>query len=291
MGGFDIGEVATQLDAGAFDEAPAADNTAQGQPQSSFDPNMVVQYKASGKDLSEPLSTVIQRAQRGYDYAQLVSQHKQREAEMQTQQQRIAEMESQWKPYHEYASQNPEWANFVRSQWESRYNFQGSQQAPVETAQPQSQFNLPPQIAQEISELRQFVNEQKQQQVLAQKASEDAALSQEIDSIRKQYPDVDFSHTNPETGESLESQILRHAQENRIFNFSAAFKDFYFDKLMERNVMKAKEDTAKTLTQQHKNGFLASSDKPLLATNTGNVNFKNTSYHQLMDLAAAEFGI
>jgi hypothetical protein len=299
MENFDINEVASQLDAGTFDQAPTPtpEGGQPGQPGqgSSFDPNMLVTYKASGKDLSEPLSTVIQRAQRGYDYAQLVQQHKQRESELQTQQQRISEMESQWKPYHEYASQNPEWANYLKQNWESRFNWQGQQQATPqnEFAQGQQQQqgtnNLPPEVAQKIAKMEQFIAQQEQQQQLAERAAQDNALAQEIESIRKTYPDIDFSHTNPETGESLESQILRHAQENRIYNYQAAFKDFYFDKLMERNVMQAKESAAKQMTQQHKTGFLASSDKPLLTHDQPGVNTK-LSYHSLMDIAAKELG-
>jgi hypothetical protein len=276
--------------------APAPSQNA-GQPTASsgYDPNQLVTYKASGKDLSEPLSTVIQRAQRGYDYAQLVQQHKQREAELQAQQQRIAEMESQWKPYHEFASQNPEWANHVRDLWDKRYSATAPMQTPdqgmMQQGAQQSNFNLPPEIAQKISKMEEFISMQEQNAQAAQRASEDAALASEIQSIRSVYPDIDFSHTNPETGESLEAQILRHAQENRIYNFKAAFKDFYFDKLQERAVMKAKEDATKTMTAQHKQGFLATSSQPLLQNNGNPTNLKTTSYHQLMDLAAKEFGL
>ena len=297
MENFDINAVASELDAGAFNAAPEPTQQGgqPGQPGQGFDPNLPVTYKASGKDLTEPLSTVIQRAQRGYDYAQLVQQHKQRESELQAQQQRISDMENQWKPYHEYASQNPEWANYLKQNWESRFNWQNQQQAAPQnefgTGQQQQQGNnLPPEVAQKIAKMEQFIAQQEQQQQLAERAAQDNALAQEIESIRKTYPDIDFSHTNPETGESLEAQVLRHAQENRIYNYQAAFKDFYFDKLMERNVMQAKESAAKQMTQQHKTGFLASSDRPLLTQDQSGNNLKGLSYHSLMDLAAKELG-
>jgi hypothetical protein len=262
--------------------------------QGSFDPNLPITYKASGKDLTEPLSAVIQRAQRGYDYAQLVAQHKQQvdqqQAEYQARQQQIQEMESQWKPYHEYASQNPEWANYVRQQWENRFNSQ-QQAAPEQRDQQQANNpNLPPEVQRELSEMRQFMSEMKQQQANARQAEQDAALAQEIQNIQKQYSDVDFSHTDPETGETLERRVLRHAQENRIFNFGAAFKDFYFDKLMERNVTRAKEEVAKTMQQKTKSGFLAQSPTPLMQNGQA-PNVRGMSYHQLMDLAATELGI
>lgn len=290
----------SSLDTGGSDNipAPGVDNpglpTDQNQPnQSSFDPNLPITYKASGKDLTEPLSAVIQRAQRGYDYAQLVSTHKQQveqqQAEFEARQRQIHEMESQWKPYHEFASQNPEWANHVRQAWENRFNSQ-QQAAPTEQQQSSINPNLPPEVQRELAEVRQFISEMKQQREEARQAEQDMALAQEIQGIQKAYPDIDFSHTDPETGESLEARVLRHAQERRIYNFSAAFKDFYFDKLMERNVTRAKEEVAKTMQQKAKSGFLAQSPTPLMQQGQA-PNVRGMSYHQLMDIAATELGI
>ena len=110
MDDFNIAEIGAQLDAGTFDGPIPTPNAGELTPQTlqqnatSYDPNLVVNYKASGKDLAEPLSTVIQRAQRGYDYAQLVAQQKQRETELQAQQQRVSDIENKWKPYHDFSA-------------------------------------------------------------------------------------------------------------------------------------------------------------------------------------------
>lgn len=286
----DYNAMAQELESGSF-EAPAPAEQA-GQPgQSAFDPNMVIQYKASGRDLSEPLSTVIQRAQRGYDYAQLVEQHKQREAELQAQHQQAQEMAQRWQPYHEYAEKNPEWADHVRQQWEQRLSYQQPSNPMQQQTMDSPQFNLPPEVSEKIARMEQFIQQQEMQAQMAQRASEDQALAQEIEQIRKSYPDIDFAHTDPETGESLEARVLRHAQDNRIFNFEAAFKHYYFDKLLDRQVLKAKEDATKALTQAQKSGFLASGDKPMLTQNPFNQQQnKHMSYHQAMDVAARELG-
>lgn len=262
-----------------------------GQPaQSSFDPNMVIQYKASGKDLSEPMSTVIKRAQQGYNYAQLVAGHKQRESELESRIQQANDKEQRWQPYHEYAEKNPEWADHVRQQWENRLSYQKPSN-PMQQPTESSQYNLPPEVSQKISRMEQFIEQQEIQAQMAQRASEDHALATEIEQIRKSYPDIDFSHTDPETGESLEARVLRHAQDNRIFNFEAAFKHYYFDKLLDRQVLKAKEDATKALTQAQKSGFLASGDKPMLTQNPFiSQQNKHMSYHQAMDVAARELG-
>jgi hypothetical protein len=310
--GYDIPENLdlASLETGSdYSPAPGTDGlpegTQQGQQQQNsltYDPNLPISYKASGKDLTEPLSEVIKRAQRGYDYAQLVNQHKQQVQETQAQweqrQRQIQEMESQWKPYHEFAQQNPDWANHVRSQWENRFNsLQQSapqNQSGFDQQQQQQQgqvpSNLPPEVQRELSEMRQFMSDVRQQQAAAQQAAQDAALADEINGIRKSYPDIDFTHTDPETGESLEVRVLRHAQENRIHNFEAAFKHYYFDKLMERNVMRAREDVAKTMQKNQKNGFLAQSNVPLMNQNN-QPDLRRLSYHQLMDVAATELGI
>jgi hypothetical protein len=132
--------------------------------------------------------------------------------------------------------------------------------------------------------------EQKQREALRIQAEQDAALANEINEVRKAYSDVDFSHTDPDTGESLEDRVLRHAQEKRIYNFGAAFKDYYFDKLMERNVLKAKETVAKTIQNNNKQGFLASGPESMLTRNTP-PNVRGMSYHQLADLAISELGL
>lgn len=297
---FDIPNDIPELNTGSDNQpAPSQDSLPfdQGQqkPSMGYDPNLEITYRASGKELREPLETVIKRAQRGYDYAQLVERQKaedvQRQAEWEAKQRELAQIEQQWKPYHEYASQNPEWAEYVRQQWESRFN------TPVqadpysdETQQSQQSFNLPPQVQRELAEMRQFIAQQKQNEALRVQAEQDQALANEIQSVRKQYTDIDFDYTDPETGESLESKILRHAQEKRIYNFSAAFKDFYFDKLMERNVLQAKENVAKQMQQQNKQGFLASGTESML-TRSNPPNMKRMGYHQLADLAISEMGL
>jgi len=288
MENFDVNAIAQELESGAFDQpAPGGQ---PGQPATQgFDPKQVITYKASGKDLSEPLETVIQRAQRGYDYAQLVSQHKQREAELEARIQQANDLAQKWEPYHKYAEANPDWANHVRDSWENRFTGQPAsmQQTPTDS----NQFNLPPEVSQKLARMEQFIEQQEYQAKIAQQSAEDHALAQEIDAIRKNYPDIDFSHTDPETGESLEARVLRHAQDNRIYNFEASFKHFYFDKLLDRQVLKAKEDATKTLTQAHKSGFIASSDSPMLKNNIFSQQQKPMSYHQAMELAAREMGL
>lgn len=272
-----------------------------------FDPNMMITYKASGKDRTETLDTILKRASKGFDYAQLVNQHKQQVDQWQSQfnerQRQLQEMEQRWKPYDEYAAQNPGWGEYVRDQWQSRFNWQNpgqnagqmqqSEFDPNQNSQASNNMHLPPEVRQELAEMRQFRQSMERERQLARQAQEDQNLHNEIQNVRNQYSDIDFDNTDPETGESLEAQVLRHAQQNRIHNFAAAFKDLYFDKLLDRHVMKAKENVAKQMQQQTKQGFIAKSDNSMLSPNRSPQNnvSRARSWNEFADAVIADMGI
>ncbi len=292
---FNIDQVASEIDSGSFgggDPAPAGQAPIQ---QSSFDPNLVIPYKANGKDLQEPLSTVIQRASMGYNYAQLVQQHKAEQAALDAQKAQLQEQAQKWQQYDEFANSNPQWAEYVRSQWESRFNFGGqNQNQGMDTfgsQQAQQQAGIPPEVSNKLREMESFIGQYRQEQQARMQAEQDAELASEISTIQNQYPDIDLKATDPMTGESVEQQVLRHAQTFGISNFRAAFRDFMFDKLQARGQTQAKETVARQMQQQHKNGILGQSNSPMLQTDAGNVNVRNQSYHSLMDMAAKELGL
>ncbi len=93
------------------------------------------------------------------------------------------------------------------------------------------------------------------------------------------------------TGESVEIQILRHAQQNGINSFRAAFRDMMFDRLVAQQSTAAKEQALKHVQNQAKNGFLAQSNTPMLQNDMKSFNLKNESYHSLMDHAIREMGL
>jgi hypothetical protein len=293
---FNIDQIASEIDNGTFDGGDQGQQQQVGQTpinQSSFDPNLVIPYKANGKEVQEPLSTVIQRASMGYNYAQLMQQHKQREAEIEAQRQQIAQQAQKWQQYDEYATSNPEWAEYVRQSWENRFNSQTNvNQGSSFDTQSQQTAGLPPEVAKELGEMRSFISQYKSEQQARMQADQDAELDTEIKSIQSEYPDIDLKSTDPMTGESVEQQILKHAQTHGISNFRAAFRDMMFEKLLARGQTQAKEVVAKTMQQQVKNGILGQSNSPMLqGQQQSNLNMKGHSYHSLMDIAAKEFGL
>lgn len=295
---FDIDQAVNDINSGAFETAPTESSPTPTNVinQQQFDPNLNIPYKANGREITEPLSTVIQRASMGYNYAQLMQQHKQREAELEAQRAQVLEQQKKWQDYDNYASQNPEWADFVRSQWENRFGQQQQnnafQQSNAFQNDQQSTANLPPQVASELAELRSFMNQYKQERQNQILAEQDAALNQEIETVSKEFPDIDLRATDPMTGESLEQQILRHAHTNGISTFRAAFRDMMFDKLLARGQTQAKEVVAKQIQQQVKNGFIGQSSHSMASQNSqSGVNLSKHSYHSLMDIAASELGL
>lgn len=290
MTDFDISSIAESIDNGTFD----ASSSDQGQ-QSVPTPQQVQEfsYQARGKEIKEPIDIILKRASMGYDYAQLMQQHKQRDSELAQREQRVQESEGRWKPYDDYANQNPQWADLVKSQWEGRFNQQqnwqsGQQQQGQEGMQPQSQ--LPPEFAQKMDQIDTFINQIKAEKQAAALAESDLALNSAIEATQKMFPEFDLRATDPITGESLEMQVLQHAQLNGINSFQAAFKDKFFDQILERRSMKAKEDTAKNFTSNVKKGFLGQSTEPMLKSSFGNQAVKARGYHELMDIAAKDLG-
>lgn len=264
----EINEAVTEMNAGGLNANEGSEGLPPQQsapaPQDlGYDPNLTIKYRASGKDLQEPLSAVIQRASRGYDYHNLVTQLRSREEQLSAKEKALQEIEGRWKPYDEYAQQNPEWADYVRNSWETRFNWQN--QGQQSQRDPQQQYgSLPPELVKEIQELRGFAQKYREDQDRARRAEEDSLLDQHISATKQQYPDIDFSVTDPESGMSLEMRVLQHAAQNGINNFGASFRDFYHEQLINRAVMKAREDVAKGVQQNHRQGFLARSENPLV---------------------------
>jgi hypothetical protein len=297
---FDIDQAVNDINTGAFageqpqlDGQPTAEAPQINQP--SFDPNLNIPYKANGREITEPLSTVIQRASMGYNYAQLMQQYKQQQAELEAQKQQIAQQSEKWRQYDEYANQNPEWANHVRGEWEKRFASSQSQQSSSfdqfgSQSSQQQQSQLPPEISRELAEMRSFVNQYKEEQHQRMVAEQDAALAQEIQGVQSEHPTIDLSATDPSTGESLESQILQHAQANGISSFRAAFRDLMFDRILAEKQTAAKESVAKQMQQQVKQGFLGQSDSPM-SQSQPQLNLSRHSYHSLVDMAIKDLGL
>lgn len=283
MTDFDISALAGEIDAGTFgtDSGIPAPATTP-----SIDMTQEYSYQARGKEVKEPLETILKRASMGYDYAQLVQQHKQRESEMLTREQVLKESEGKWKSYDEYANQNPQWADFVKTSWESRFNQQNAGQP---TGSQADTNGMHPELVQKLGKIDQFMDQIQAKEKATAQAEADLALNSEVESVQKQFPDMDLKKTDAATGESMEMAVLKHAQLYGINSFEAAFKHLYFDQLVSRAALKAKEDASKTMQSNVKKGFLGTSSESMVKPSNPAA-IKGRSYHEMMDQAAKEFG-
>jgi hypothetical protein len=240
-------------------------------------------YTANGREVNEDIDTILKRASQGYNYAQNIQQLKaDRETFDKTISEReaqIREAESRWSQYDQYANENPEWADHVRSQYENRYNFNG-QQPGSQIDQNQTDPNLSPQLRQEISELRQFRDEFKSYQANQKQQSEDIELNNQIESTKKSYTDFDFGYSDPNTGETVEHQVLRHMQSHGLNNFRAAFRDLFHDQIVTKASTKAKETAMKEIQERNKKGFISESDKSQFSNQSGRNGSSFRNYHE-----------
>ena len=250
---------------------PAPSEPAPSEPQ-------LFEYQSNGKVIKEDLDTILKRASMGYNYAQHMNEFKQKQTEFEQRWQQAQELENQWKPYVEYAQQNPDWANHWKQAYENRFNSFGAQQSEQPFSQSQQPLSEVTALKSQLEELRHAYEEDKRLRMTEQ---QDIELNNQIQSVMKEYPDIDFSYTDPATGKSLEYQVLEHGSINGISSFRAAFRDFYHDQLIKNQVSKAKEMTAKELQKRQQKGFMSTSDTPQLVTNQPR-NLKSMSYEQLI---------
>lgn len=265
----DSGEAAQTV----TNDAPKADAQPQAQ---------TYKYTANGKEISEDIDTILQRASMGYNYAQHMNQLKADKEAFESERQSIYSSRDKWEQYDKYATENPDWAEFVKNQWENRLS-NVEQNAEGKSA-------LDPSIKAELDQLKAFKAKVEDNFRLQEEAKEDAILQKQFDEIAKDYPDYDLKHTDPKTGMSLEMQILEHARINGIHSVKAAFRDLMHDDLVSKAITKAKEQTAKDLAARSKQGFLAESNQPLLKRNLS-TRSKGSSYFDDVMLGAQELGI
>lgn len=250
------------------------------------------EYIANGKTISEDMDTILKRAGMGYNYAQHMNEFKQKQADFEAREQQVSQTEEKWKPYAEYAEQNPEWGEHVRSSWENRtgFNSNGLGQTPEQSGLNQNTQTQSPelqQLASEFRSLKQAYEGDKQAQL---QERQDSELNSQIAVVRKEYPNIDFSVTNPDTGKSLEHQVLEHGAMNGISSFRASFRDFHHDQLMKSAVSTAKETTAQELQQRQQKGFMSTSDTPQLVPNN-NGSIRNKSYQQIVQEGGKELNL
>lgn len=242
--------------------------------------------KVNGQEIKAPLDKVLQWAQMGYNYPQKAAELKNQQDAWQKQVQEKEnywkETEQKWAPYKEvdeFVAKNPDWWTQVQDQYKQK--IQSAESNPEIAA-----------LKNELAELKKFRDDFKAEKSAEQIAKEDKQLSEEIESTRKSFPNIDFS-TPDEDGKSLEMKVLDHAQKmgldgSKPGQFRAAFRDFYHDHLIGKAEEKGKEKVAKDIQSKTKLGILGESPKPSPKGFQVATNVKSKSYNDLMHEALSE---
>ena len=243
-------------------------------------PAQEIEFQWRDRQIKAPLDKARQWMSQGYDYGQRVSELKAEREAFLAEQQGHKQKYSRYEEVDAYAKQDPAWWQHVEETWQQR---QARQQGQADPNDPVSQ------IASELEDLKKFKQEiisERQQKVMQES---DSKLNEEITSIQKQHADLDWTAVD-DTGLTLEMRVLRHAQQNGINSFRAAFRDMNHEHLVQIAASKAREDAVKQRQIDAKKGLLGKSPTPIKGIQNAQ-NVKGKSYSDLLSEAKAELGI
>lgn len=253
------------------------------EPEAAPEPQMF-EYQALGKTISEDLETILKRASMGYDYAQKAADLKEQFTKAQEVREQALQTQQKWEHLDKYAQENPEWHQHVQDAWEKRDAYAKGAVNPDDPT-----MGYIKGLESKLSEFESFKKEMLEYQQQQRVSKEDAALAEEIQSIQKSYPDIDFKASDPATGKTLEYAVLEHANANGINKFSTAFKDFYSDKLITMAREKAKMELASSVKENTKSGLLGKTSAPTAGISQASVAGK--SYEQIYEDILSELNL
>jgi hypothetical protein len=246
-----------------------------------------LEYTADGgKKINEDLQTILRRASQGYHYAQRLNEVNTREADWKEKLQKAEELNGKWSRFDEYAQKNPEWYTHWEQAWLNRGQNPNEAQ---EHAGGIDESRINALLEERLKPFSQYMTEIEQQKVAQSRNDEDRALEEQVKSIRTKYSDIDFDATDPESGKSLEYKVLEFGVQNGIKSFDTAFKAFYHDQLVKREVERSKANASTERQENAKAGIIERRSTPSKSGPTPNL--KSMSWDQATEFAAKSLGI
>lgn len=221
-----------------------------------------------------------QWAQQGYDYSQRMQAFNQQQAQFQK---AVQDIQKQYGPYaqvEEYAKQNPQWWEQVKQAYDQRGQTVNSQD-------PMAQELM--QLKNKINEIDQFKQEMVTKEITQRSQAEDKQLSTEMETIRKQFADLDFTSKDAD-GKTLEYKVLEFANQKGIKDYDVAFKAFNHDQLTKLASEKAKEVFVKESQANKKSGLLGKTQAPTKGISDAK-DIRGKSYNDLLKEAIEEAGL
>ena len=244
-----------------------------------------LEYTANGKTVKEDLATIIKRASQGYNYAQSMAGLKSRDAEIAQREQSIQGIADKWQKYEQYAQQNPQWYEHWTQAWDNR-GIQAPGGGSGDGGEIDSQLTAL--LDQKLQPFQEFMTSQQAERQQAEIREQDSALDQSIKSTREAFPSIDFDKSDPETGKTLEWQVLEFAHQEGMNDFNKAFKVFYHDNLIKSQIEQEKAKWAKEQEGNRRKGVLG--DVPTKKANPKQADFNKASWDQVAEMAARDLG-
>lgn len=287
MDGIDADALLSQIEASGSGEipmhAPEPKETQEAPTQNS--PTAAeLEFLYGDKAVKVPFTDprVKQWASQGYDYAQKMAEFNRRNGEFEA----LQKSHAPYKAIDEYAKQNPDWWKHVESSFEAR-KLGGAPAASANQDLEALKAQLKAELESEFKPIKEFHTNFVEKE-------QDERLGQEIESIRKEYANLDWD-TPDQQGQSLEQRVVKHAIEmgldgSKKGHFRAAFRDFNHEHLVKNAEDKGKEQINKELQKRTKLGLLGASPTPKkgIAQAEG---VKNKSWNDLEREALEELGI
>lgn len=243
------------------------------------------EFTANGQQIKVPYSDnrLKRWAEMGYTAPNQIGRLNQ---ELQTRDARIRDFEgkfkdyeTKYKPYQDidtWARQNPQAWQTLEANWKNQ----------IAGMSPNQISQLPPEVQQKLEKLEDKFSQIEQKETMQREFAADHGLDQEIQSIRKNNPNIDFG--NPRDPNSLEMMVLNHGIQNGIPSFRAAFRDYFFDQHTQMAQEKGRESAGKALQRTKGLGLPGS---PVPKGRGSAPDLKNMDYNSLTELAMKEFGI
>jgi len=193
-----------------------------------------------------------QWAQQGYSYSQRMEELNAQKSEWEKEKTALEQRLSQYSEVDGYAKENPDWWNHVEENWNNRE---------IHKMSPELQEAIKPFMS-EFQEVKGFINDFQRQKEEQQAAQQDQELEAEVKTLGEQFPEISFQAKDA-SGQSLEAQILKHADAQGIPSFKAAFYDYYQGNLQKLYETRGRAAVEKDLAERKKNGILGTSQAPV----------------------------
>jgi hypothetical protein len=167
---------------------------------------------------------LISLAQQGFSYSQRMAELKAREQEIETNRQRY----EQYEKLEAAFEKNPKFRDQIFEWYQQSFTPAQQQQQQQQVQQQAGTAQIPPELIEEITALKQWREEQQQQAQQQQAQQADQQVMGEIEKLKEKYPRDDWDSLSS-NGVTLIQEIVKHALDNGGIKLETAYRDLMWD--------------------------------------------------------------